>query len=134
MVHAGIGSLHCAEKTGTRNVVWPAGQKAMETKSVKVSIIIPVYNVAPYIGDCLQSVMQQSYKGDVECILVDDCGLDESIVIATNEGEPLVGNDSEAGRAYENICKRLLGEEVPFMEFNTEGIFKKIIKIFKRGY
>ena len=54
----------------------------METKSVKVSIIIPVYNVAPYIGDCLQSVMQQSYKGDVECILVDDCGLDESIVIA----------------------------------------------------
>ena len=54
----------------------------METKSVKVSIIIPVYNVAPYIGECLQSVMQQSYKGDVECILVDDCGLDESIVIA----------------------------------------------------
>ncbi len=54
----------------------------METKGVKVSIIIPVYNVAPYIGECLQSVMQQSYKGDVECILVDDCGLDESIVIA----------------------------------------------------
>ena len=47
-----------------------------------VSIIIPVYNVAPYIGDCLRSVMRQSYKGDVECILVDDCGLDESIVIA----------------------------------------------------
>ena len=47
-----------------------------------VSIIIPVYNVAPYIGDCLRSVMRQSYKGYMECILVDDCGLDESIVIA----------------------------------------------------
>lgn len=47
-----------------------------------VSIIIPVYNVAPYIGDCLRSVMQQSYKGYMECILVDDCGSDDSIVIA----------------------------------------------------
>ncbi|MBR0410113.1 MAG: septum site-determining protein MinD [Eubacterium sp.] len=73
----------------------------------------------------------------IDILAIDLIGVvpdDESIVIATNEGEPLVGNDSEAGRAYENICKRLLGEEVPFMEFNTEGIFKKIIKIFKRGY
>ncbi len=59
---------------------------------------------------------------------------DESIVVATNEGEPLVGSDSEAGRAYENICRRLMGEQVDFMEFNTDGIFKKIIKLFKRGY
>lgn len=59
---------------------------------------------------------------------------DESIVVATNEGEPLVGSDSEAGRAYENICRRLMGEQVEFMEFNTDGIFKKIIKLFKRGY
>ena len=59
---------------------------------------------------------------------------DESIVVATNEGEPLVGDDSDAGKAYMNICKRLMGEDVPFMEFDAEGIFKKIIKLFKRGY
>ena len=48
----------------------------------KVSIIIPVYNVEPYIEECLQSVMRQSYKGVIECILVDDCGTDNSIGVA----------------------------------------------------
>jgi septum site-determining protein MinD len=73
----------------------------------------------------------------IDILAIDLIGVvpdDESIVIATNEGEPLVGSDSEAGRAYENICKRIMGEEVPFMEFDTDGIIKKIIKLFKRGY
>lgn len=47
-----------------------------------VSIIIPVYNVVPYIEDCLRSVMRQTYQGDMECLLVDDCGTDDSISIA----------------------------------------------------
>ncbi len=47
-----------------------------------VSIIIPVYNVAPYIEDCLKSVMRQTYKGEMECVIVDDCGTDESIDIS----------------------------------------------------
>ena len=49
---------------------------------MKISIIIPVYNVEPYIADCLQSVMRQTYTGPLECILVDDCGLDKSIEVA----------------------------------------------------
>ena len=48
---------------------------------MKVSIIIPVYNVAKYIKRCLQSVIDQTYQ-DIECILVDDCGNDNSIEIA----------------------------------------------------
>ena len=48
----------------------------------KVSIVIPVYNVEPYIEECLQSVMRQTYKGAMECILVDDCGTDNSIKVA----------------------------------------------------
>ena len=47
-----------------------------------VSIIIPVYQVAPYIEKCLTSVMRQTYTGSMECILIDDCGTDESIDIA----------------------------------------------------
>ena len=47
-----------------------------------VSIIIPVYNVAPYIEDCLRSVMRQTYTGPMECLIVDDCGTDESIPVA----------------------------------------------------
>ena len=48
---------------------------------MKISIIIPVYNVESYISDCLKSVMSQTYQGELECILVDDCGTDNSISI-----------------------------------------------------
>jgi len=48
---------------------------------MKVSIIIPVYNVAPYIKRCLDSVVAQTFQG-FECILVDDCGTDNSVEIA----------------------------------------------------
>ena len=47
----------------------------------KISIIIPIYNVEPYIEECLQSVMRQTYKGKIECILVDDCGTDNSMEV-----------------------------------------------------
>ncbi len=46
-----------------------------------ISIIVPVYNVAPYIERCLRSVMGQTYAGDMECLLVDDCGSDDSMAI-----------------------------------------------------
>lgn len=49
---------------------------------IPVSIIIPIYNVEPYIVDCLQSVMRQTYQGPIECIMVDDCGSDKSIEVA----------------------------------------------------
>ena len=47
-----------------------------------VSIIVPIYNVAPYLMRCLESVAHQDYQGSLECILVDDCGQDESMEIA----------------------------------------------------
>lgn len=48
----------------------------------RISIIIPVYNVEEYITECLQSIMRQTYKGEIECVLVDDCGADCSMAIA----------------------------------------------------
>jgi len=49
---------------------------------MKISIIIPTYNVESYIKECLYSVASQTYKGDIECIVVDDCSTDKSIKIA----------------------------------------------------
>lgn len=41
-----------------------------------------MYNVGPYIKDCVSSVMHQTYEGPMECLIVDDCGTDESIPVA----------------------------------------------------
>ena len=51
---------------------------------------------------------------------------DESIVIATNNGEPLAGDDSLPGRAYMNICHRIMGEEVEFLDLNKKGFFARL--------
>ena len=45
-----------------------------------VSILIPVYNIEKYIGDCLESVINQTYK-NIEIICVDDGSLDNSFSI-----------------------------------------------------
>ena len=49
---------------------------------MKLSIIIPIYNVEPYVRRCLESVMsQEEAEADMECIVVDDCGQDHSMDI-----------------------------------------------------
>ena len=57
---------------------------------------------------------------------------DESIVISTNKGEPVVIDDkSFAGKAYRNIVQRILGEQVDFLnlEQNDESKFSKVLKL-----
>ena len=58
---------------------------------------------------------------------------DENIVISTNHGEPLVGSDCLSGKAFMNICHRIMGEEVPFLNLETkQGFFSKIAGVFKK--
>ena len=58
---------------------------------------------------------------------------DEQIVIATNQGEPLSGKSSQAEEEYKNICRRILGEEVPFAELKQKkGMFRRLSDIFHK--
>lgn len=58
---------------------------------------------------------------------------DEQIVVATNTGDPLVGDTSLAGQAYMNICRRIMGEEVPLLDLNGKtGLWSKFTGLFKK--
>ncbi|GAB2025289.1 hypothetical protein OfM1_13600 [Lactovum odontotermitis] len=48
---------------------------------VKVSLIIPIYNVEKYLAECLKSVAEQTYQ-DLEILLVNDGSTDNSREIA----------------------------------------------------
>lgn len=52
----------------------------MKVASEKVSVIVPVYNVEPYLSSCLVSCMQQTLK-DIEIICINDGSTDHSLEI-----------------------------------------------------
>ena len=58
---------------------------------------------------------------------------DEQVVIATNQGEPIVGSTSLAGQAFDNICRRITGEEIPITDFSkSSGFIAKLTSVFKK--
>ena len=48
-----------------------------------VSVIIPMYNAEKYIGECLDSILEQTLT-DFEVIVVDECSTDNSVKIIKN--------------------------------------------------
>ncbi|MBE7702538.1 MAG: glycosyltransferase family 2 protein [Cyanobacteria bacterium SIG28] len=47
---------------------------------IKISVIVPVYNVQKYLRQCLDSIINQSYK-NLEIICINDCSTDNSLKI-----------------------------------------------------
>lgn len=52
------------------------GDKVME-KGYKISVIVPIYNVEPYLVKCIESILGQTYT-NLQVILVDDGATDDS--------------------------------------------------------
>lgn len=46
-----------------------------EKMNIKISVVIPAFNVQSYIGECVESLIQQNVN-DLEIICVDDCSTD----------------------------------------------------------
>jgi glycosyltransferase involved in cell wall biosynthesis len=49
----------------------------MRSDNIKVSIILPIYNVGEYFSDCMNSILNQLHR-NIEIILVDDGSTDDS--------------------------------------------------------
>lgn len=60
---------------------------------MKISVIIPIYNVEQYVQRCLESVMIQTISNaEIECIIVDDCGQDHSMDVVRQMTEKYQGS------------------------------------------
>ncbi len=76
--------------------------------------------------------------GDVQEVLGNSVKLlgvvpdDNTIITSTNRGEPVaLLKESIAGQAYRNVARRLLGEQVPFLDLGErDSLFGRIKKLF----
>lgn len=71
----------------------------METDMI--SVIIPVYNTAKYVGKCIESIINQSYK-NLEILIIDDASTDSSFDICkdyadTDKRIKIIRNDRNIG-------------------------------------
>jgi septum site-determining protein MinD len=84
--------------------------------------------------DMIKRGDMMSVEDVIDILAIDLIGAipdDENIVISTNNGEPIVINqDVLSGKAYLNICKRVMGEDVPYLDLNVNvSFFKKLRNI-----
>lgn len=63
-----------------------------------VSIIIPMYNYGKYLGETIQSALNQTYK-NFEIICVDDCSSDNSIEVASKYPVKIIRHEINKGLA-----------------------------------
>ena len=70
---------------------------------IMISIIVPVYNVENYLGKCLDSLINQTYK-DIEIICINDGSTDNSLNILREyeqiDSRIIIIDQKKIGRAH----------------------------------
>jgi len=83
-----------------------------------ISVIIPIYNRANYIIDCIDSVLQQTYK-DLEIIVVDDGSTDNLKEVLSKYGDRIIYIHKENGgvsSARNEGIRRCKGEYIAWLD------------------
>ena len=55
----------------------------------KVTVLMPTYNVAPYVKEAVESVLQQTYS-DLELLVIDDCSTDGTLDVVGAIEDPRI--------------------------------------------
>lgn len=86
-----------------------------------VSIIIPVYNASAYLSNCIQSVVNQTYK-NIEIIIINDGSTDDSLEICQNFSNKdsrikIINNKNSGVSVSRNLgIKRSSGDWIIFLD------------------
>ena len=102
----------------------------------KISIIVPIYNTEKYLGNCLNSIINQTYK-NLEIILINDGSTDNSLSICNNyknkDNRIKIVNKTHTGVSdTRNIgIKNATGEYIGFVD-SDDYIEQDLLKIFPK--
>ena len=88
---------------------------------MKFSIIIPAYNIANYLDNCVQSVLNQSYE-NYELIIVNDGSTDntgkiaDKFLLKSNKVSVIHQTNGGASKARNNGIKNSTGDYILFLD------------------
>ncbi len=106
---------------------------------IKVSVIIPVYNVAKYLAKCLDSVIGQSLK-EIEIICINDGSTDNSLKILEeykkNDERITIINQKNQGVsvARNNGLKNAKGEYIYMLDSDDFLDVNALKRMYERAY
>ena len=110
-------------------------------KAPEISVIVPIYNVEKYLGRCLDSILASTFE-DIEVILVDNCGQDNSRAIcdeyaAKDNRIQIVENPHNMGvsAARNNGMNHAHGKYISFVDsddYIDRTMFEKLYKAMER--
>lgn len=105
----------------------------------KLSIVVAAYNVEKYIGKCLDSILNQTYK-NIEVVIVDDGSTDETLKICNEyikkDGRIKVIHQKNQGvsAARNNGISKTTGKYIAFVDaddFVHESMYEKLMHSLK---
>jgi glycosyltransferase involved in cell wall biosynthesis len=106
----------------------------------KISVIIPVYNVEKYLSQCLDSVINQTFK-DFECICVNDGSTDNSLTIlqeySNKDNRIKIINQKNSGSsiARNKALRQSIGQYIAFIDsddFVSNDYLEKLITVAEK--
>lgn len=106
-------------------------------RSIKISVVIPVYNTAKYIEECLDSLYVQEYK-NVEYLLIDDGSTDESLNICMSYAQRderfvVVHKENGGPSSARNLAISMAkGEYISFVDSDDSVVENAYATIDKR--
>ena len=102
-----------------------------------VSVVIPMYNVENYIGETLQSILNQTYK-NIEIIVVDDGSKDKSAEVVKDYQQKnaciryIFQENSGVSAARNRGIEEASGEYIAFLDSDDLWLESKIEKQLER--
>ena len=90
-----------------------------------VSVVTPFYNTAPYLAECIESVLGQSYPA-FEYILADNCSTDGSSEIAEGYALPRIADTPDSVPRVCFSAQKL--QSAPSAEISDVSKYSKIVQ------
>jgi len=107
----------------------------------KVSFIVPCYKLAHYLGDCVNSILSQTY-GDFEIIIMDDCSPDNTPEAAAEFKDPRViyiRNETNLGniRNYNKGIELAWGRYIWLISaddcLRSQGVLQRYVDLLEKN-